>query len=272
MLTRRTVLMSSIALTAALSGWRANEALAQVDQLQLFVPAAPGGGSDQTSRTVEQVLQGREAGRQRSRSPMSRGRRHRRPAAIRQPMVGSPMRYGGRHDAGRLHHLQQVPGQAHADSADRAPDRRVPRALVVPASSPFKTASDFAAALKADPSKVAVAGGSAAGDRPHPARHDRKALGVSGDPRASRRSPAAAVVHAAIFRSHAAGGTSDYSQFSEQIKPGSSAASPDLVVEAPARNRHTDAEGAGSSTRCWRLRAACSLAGIAGERARRVSP
>ena len=36
-------------------------------------------------------------------------------------------------------------------------------ALVVPAQSPFATAKDFAAALKADPSKVPVAGGSAGG-------------------------------------------------------------------------------------------------------------
>ena len=36
-------------------------------------------------------------------------------------------------------------------------------ALVVPAQSPFKTAKDFADALKADPTKVPVAGGSAGG-------------------------------------------------------------------------------------------------------------
>src|SRR4029434_9502894 len=38
-------------------------------------------------------------------------------------------------------------------------------ALVVPAQSPFKTAKDFADALKADPTKVPVAGGSAGGTR-----------------------------------------------------------------------------------------------------------
>ena len=35
--------------------------------------------------------------------------------------------------------------------------------LVVPANSPFKTASDIVAALKTDPGKVSVAGGSAGG-------------------------------------------------------------------------------------------------------------
>src|SRR5262249_49878928 len=39
-------------------------------------------------------------------------------------------------------------------------------ALVVPAASPFKSAKDFAAALKADPAKVPVAGGSAGGAHP----------------------------------------------------------------------------------------------------------
>src|SRR2546430_16987557 len=36
-------------------------------------------------------------------------------------------------------------------------------ALVVPAQSPFMSAKDFAPALKADPTKVPVAGGSAGG-------------------------------------------------------------------------------------------------------------
>ncbi len=37
-------------------------ALAQdAPQIQLFVPAAPGGGWDQTARTMEQVLRKREA-------------------------------------------------------------------------------------------------------------------------------------------------------------------------------------------------------------------
>ena len=60
MLTRRD-LLRSVALVAA-AGWplplaAINPAHAQsVDLLKIFVPAAPGGGWDQTARTIEQVL------------------------------------------------------------------------------------------------------------------------------------------------------------------------------------------------------------------------
>ena len=61
MLTRRDLMAGSAAATAAvavpnafLSGGGASAQT--VDLLKIFVPAAPGGGWDQTARTVEQVL------------------------------------------------------------------------------------------------------------------------------------------------------------------------------------------------------------------------
>ena len=57
-ISRRTVFGASLGL--ALAG----EARAQaVDTLQLFVPAAPGGGWDQTARTIEMVLRANNAAR-----------------------------------------------------------------------------------------------------------------------------------------------------------------------------------------------------------------
>lgn len=58
MLTRRKVLLASLAAgAAALSLGPFDKAFAQTaTQLQMFVPAAPGGGWDQTARTMEQVL------------------------------------------------------------------------------------------------------------------------------------------------------------------------------------------------------------------------
>ena len=58
MLNRRDFLNVTLAgVSASALGFAAGTANAQtVDQLQLFVPAAPGGGWDQTARTMEQVL------------------------------------------------------------------------------------------------------------------------------------------------------------------------------------------------------------------------
>ena len=58
MLSRRTFLMSTVAAgRAAVAGLPLGMAAAQEPpQLQIFVPAAPGGGWDQTARTMDQVL------------------------------------------------------------------------------------------------------------------------------------------------------------------------------------------------------------------------
>src|SRR5262249_35762366 len=126
-------------------------ALAQtVDLLKLFVPAAPGGGWDQTARTIEQVLRATGA------------------------VKGVPMtNVGGAGGAvGLPQFLNQWKGQGNAlmvagmvmvgaiiankspvKLAQATPIARLTGeflALVVPAASPFKNAKDFAAALKAD--------------------------------------------------------------------------------------------------------------------------
>ena len=61
MLTRRDLLRASASVPAAalpLSLLAIADARAQtaIDLLKIFVPAAPGGGWDQTARTIEQVL------------------------------------------------------------------------------------------------------------------------------------------------------------------------------------------------------------------------
>ena len=56
MLTRRDMMLSTLAGSTALAAGF-SPALAQaIDTLQIFVPAAPGGGWDQTGRTIEAVL------------------------------------------------------------------------------------------------------------------------------------------------------------------------------------------------------------------------
>jgi putative tricarboxylic transport membrane protein len=93
-------------------------------------------------------------------------------------------------------------------------------ALVVPGPSPFKTAKDFAAALKADPTKVPVAGGSAGGSDHILFGMIAKAIGVP-PPKVSYVAFAGGgPATAALLGSQVAAGISGYGEFAEQIKAG----------------------------------------------------
>src|SRR3954469_22584081 len=167
MLTRRDLLRASASVPAAalpLALLPSGDAPAQaIDLLKIFVPAAPGGGWDQTARTIEQVL--------------------RTTGAVKGVQITNVGGAGGA--VGLAQFLNSWRGQGNALmvagmvmvaalTANRSPVKPptatpIARltgeflALVVPAQSPFKTAKDFANALKADPTKVPVAGGSAGG-------------------------------------------------------------------------------------------------------------
>src|SRR2546430_17521133 len=155
-------------------------ALAQaVDLLKLFVPAAPGGGWDQTARTIEQVL--------------------RATGAVKGVQITNVGGAGGAF--GLPQFLNQWKGQGNAlmvagmvmvgaITANKSPVKLAQAtpiarltgeflALVVPAPSPFTSAKDFAAALKADPAKVPVAGGSAGGADPILIRMNAKQPGAA---------------------------------------------------------------------------------------------
>ena len=98
-----------------------------VDLLKMFVPAAPGGGWDQTARTIEQVLRATQRREGRADHQCGRRRRHGRAAPVSQPVERAGQRADGRrHGDGRLDHRQQEPAAAVAGHADRAADRRVP--------------------------------------------------------------------------------------------------------------------------------------------------
>src|SRR2546428_8289050 len=182
MLDRRRLLLGSAAASAAgtLPLLGVESAHAQVvDLLKIFVPAAPGGGWDQTARTIEQVL--------------------RVTGAVKGVQITNVGGAGG--TVGLPQFLNQWKGQGNAlmvagmvmvgsiianrspvKLAQATPIARLTReflALVVPAPSPLTNAKDFAAALKADPAKVPVAGGSARGSGHILLRLVAQALGVA---------------------------------------------------------------------------------------------
>ena len=224
MFTRRDLLRSAALFpaTASLPSLAAiSAANAQtVDLLKIFVPAAPGGGWDQTARTIEQVL--------------------RAIAAVKGVQITNVGGAGGA--VGLPQFLNQWKGQGNALMvagmvmvgaiiANKSPMRLAQAtpiarltgeflALVVPAQSPFATAKDFAAALKADPSKVPVAGGSAGGSDHILVGMIAKALGVPPSKVSYVAFAGGGPATAALLGNQVAAGISGYGEFAEQVKAG----------------------------------------------------
>jgi putative tricarboxylic transport membrane protein len=217
MLTRRNILLG----TAAVALLPFDRADAQaVDMLKIFVPAAPGGGWDQTARTIEQVLRATKAVK-----------------GIQITNVGGA---GG--TVGLPQFLNQWKGQGNslmvagmvmvgAIIANKSPVKLTSTtpiarltgeflALVVPASSSMKTAKDFATALKADPTKVPVAGGSAGGSDHILLGMMAKAVGVPANKVSYVAFAGGGPATAALLGSQVAAGISGYGEFAEQIKAG----------------------------------------------------
>lgn len=145
-------------LLAALAACLAGPSLAQVD-LRITVPAAPGGGWDQTAHAMEQALL--ESGVARSVAitniPGARG------ANGLAEFVGRPERDASRVIVMGLPMLAALARGKSAATLDRTtPLARLTAeyfAIAVPAESPIANARDLADAVRADPARIAFGGG-----------------------------------------------------------------------------------------------------------------
>jgi putative tricarboxylic transport membrane protein len=114
-----------------------------------------------------------------------------------------------------------------------------PLALVVPASSPFQTAADFAAALKADPAKVPVAGGSAGGSDHIMFGLIAQTVGVPATSLSYVPYAGGGEAVAALLGAQVAAGISGYGEFAAQVEAGAlrllaiSADEPVAGIDAP---------------------------------------
>ncbi len=209
-----------------------------VDMLKIFVPAAPGGGWDQTGRSIEQVL--------------------RATGAVKNVQVTNVAGAGGA--VGLPQFLNNWKGQPNALmvaglvmvgslTANKSPFRITQAtpiarltgeymALVVPASSPIKTVQEFAAALKDNPEKMPVAGGSAGGSDHILFGMIASALGIPPAKISYVAFSGGGPALAALLGAQVAGGISGYGEFSEQIKAGKLRL---LAVSAPKRIEGVDA-------------------------------
>lgn len=220
MLNRREFLATTAA-GAVLAGLPFSGALAQdAPQLSLFVPAAPGGGWDQTARTMDQVLRAENliSGSQIT-NVGGAGGTVGLPQFISQwNGKGNSLMVGGMVMVGAI-----IANKSANTLAEVTPIARLTgefEALVVPAASPFQTAQDFVAALKADPTKVPVAGGSAGGSDHILFGLIAKTVGVPATSLSYVPFAGGGEALAALLGNQVAAGISGYGEFAEQVKAG----------------------------------------------------
>lgn len=238
MFTRRTLLTSSLALGAAGAMGLPFPAQAQaLDSLKFFVPANPGGGWDQTARSMEAAL--KSAGLIKSAQVTNMGGAG---GAVGLPTFvnqwkgqGNALMVAGMVMVGAL-----IANKSPVKMAQTVPIARLTgefQVVVVPANSPHKTLKDLVAALKADPGKVSWAGGSAGGSDHILAGMIAKAAGVDAKKVAYVAYAGGGPAQAALIGAQVTCGISGWGEFAEQIKAGKMRA---LAISADKRQAGID--------------------------------
>ena len=207
------------ALAAAAVAGIVTSAAAQME-LKIMAPAAPGGGWDQTARSMQQALtqSGIAKSAQVTNVPGAGGS-----IGIAQLVNNS------KGDGNQLMVMGYVMvGALLTNKSPVTLDQTTPiarltteyEAIVVPADSPIKNAKDLAAAIKADPAKVTWAGGSAGGVDHIAAALFAKAAGA--DPTKINYIPfsGGGEALAAILGGKVTAGISGYGEFESQVKAG----------------------------------------------------
>ncbi len=207
--------ISSLALAAVAPGARAQE----LKSLHILAPSSPGSGYDQLARTIQQVLQEKKLSGPVEVQNVAGGggtvglsqfvtTRPRHPSAL---VVGFALVGGVLTTKSAVTLDQAVPVARLMGDVD---------AIVVPTNSEIKTMADLVERLKADPSKVAWAGGSIGGIDHVAAGLIVKAVGA--DPKKMNF-----VVHAgggevlaSTLGGHATVGISGYEEFRAQVDAG----------------------------------------------------
>lgn len=208
-----------------------------MDNLKLFVPANPGGGWDQTARSMEQAL--KAAGLIKAAQVTNVGGAG---GAVGLPQFvnqwkgqGNALMIGGMVMVGAL-----IANKAPVRLSQTVPIARLTgefEVVVVPASSPHKTLQDLVAAFKADPAKVSWAGGSAGGTDHILAGMIAKAAGADPKKVAYVAYSGGGPAIAALLGAQVTCGISGWGEFGEQVKAGKLRA---LAISADKRQPGID--------------------------------
>lgn len=191
-----------------------------VETLKIFVPANPGGGWDQTARSMEQAL--KAAGAIKIAQVTNKGGAG---GAVGLPEFVN--QWKGQKDALMVAGMVMV-GALLTNKSPVKLTQTVPIAklteetevVVVPAASPHKDMKSLAAAMKADIGKVSIAGGSAGGTDHILAGLIAKAMGADPKKVAYVAYAGGGPATAAILGNQVAAGISGWGEFAEQIKAG----------------------------------------------------
>jgi putative tricarboxylic transport membrane protein len=238
MLSRRQALQTGAA-AAALAPFMGTAAFAQALQtIQLFVPAAPGGGWDSTARTMEIAMRADGIAKEFKfeHAPGAGG-------AVGLPKFiqtrkgqADALMVGGMVMVGAL-----LTNKSPVSMKDVTPIARLTgeaNVIVVPTDSPIKTMKDWVDAFKKEPGKVNVAGGSAGGTDHILMGMIAKSLGIDAKQVAYVAFAGGGPATAAILGNQVASGTSGVGEFAEQVKAGKMRA---LAVSGASRVAGIDA-------------------------------
>ncbi len=235
MMLRRDFLKTSAA-AGALAGLSAPAFAQTMDRLRMYIPAAPGGGWDQTGRTMEQAM--RAAGIvnnfQFENVPGAGG------------AVGLPRFLGmrGQGDilmvAGMVMVGSLIANKSPVKITDATPIARLTgeyQVVVVPPNSPHKDMKSLAAAVKANPGSVSWAGGSAGGTDHILVGMIGQTLGVEPKAMSYVAFAGGGPAQAALLGGQTTAGVSGWGEFAEQVKAGRLRA---IGLSAPARQAGID--------------------------------
>jgi putative tricarboxylic transport membrane protein len=213
-------------------------ATAQIEGLEIVVPAAPGGGWDQTGRAMQAALQeaGLASGIQVVNIPGAGGTIGLAQFVTSKEGQGNALMTGGLVMLGAI-----LTNQSPVTFEQVTPIARLTgeyEVVVVPASSDVQTLDDLIAQFKENPGSVSWAGGSAGGTDHMLVGLIAKEVGV--EPSGVNYVPFAGggEALAAILGGHVSAGVSGYQEFAGQIATGGLRA---LGISAPERVDGIDA-------------------------------
>jgi putative tricarboxylic transport membrane protein len=215
---RFVIAVSTAALLAVCAA--APPAAAQIQGLEIVVPAAPGGGWDQTGRAMQSALQEADlaSGIQVVNIPGAGGTIGLAQFVSSKEGQGNALLTGGLVMLGAI-----LTNQSPVTLEQVTPIARLTgeyEAIVVPASSDIQTLDDLIAQFKEDPQSVSWGGGSAGGTDHMLVGLIAKAAGV--DPSGINYVPFAGggEALASILGGHVTAGVSGYQEFAGQIETG----------------------------------------------------
>jgi putative tricarboxylic transport membrane protein len=195
-------------------------AVAQIQGLEIVVPAAPGGGWDQTGRAMQNALQEEDlaSGIQVINIPGAGGTIGLAQFVSSKEGQGNALMTGGLVMLGAI-----LTNQPPVTLEQVTPIARLTgeyEVIVVPASSEFQTLDDLIAQFKEDPQSVSWGGGSAGGADHMLVGLIAKAAGV--EPGGINYVPFAGggEALASILGGHVSAGVSGYQEFASQIETG----------------------------------------------------